>query len=44
MPVILFAVLVVAGFTLPGIALHYCEHGALDPIYCLLALFFQSIC
>ena len=41
MPVVLFAMLVVAGFTLPGIALHYWEHGGLNPAYCILALFFS---
>lgn len=42
MTVILFAVLAVTGLTLPGIGLHYHEHGGLDPAYCLLALFFSA--
>ena len=39
MPVILFATLVVAGFTFLGTGIHYYEYGSLNLVYCLLALF-----
>lgn len=39
MPVILFAMLVVAGSTLLGTGIHYYEYGSLNLAYCLLALF-----
>lgn len=42
MPVILFAVLVVAVFTLLGTGVHYYEHGNLNWVFLLMALFLST--
>ena len=42
MPVILFAVLVVAVFTLLGIGVHYYEYGSLNWVFLLMALFLST--